>query len=246
MSQNNALTIGLIISVIILGLGIGHAGTSIYEGLTNFRSFDRSVVMKGLAQKDVTADLALWPLSYTETGNDLTELQNLMELRGAAVVSFMKKYGMKDEEIELQQVQVQDLLAQSYRQNNASENRYIITQTYLVRTHNIEEISNAAKNVGALIKQGVVFAQNSATTPTYLYTKLNDVKPEMIAEATENAREGAREFAQNSGQKVGDIKYASQGVFQILPRDDTYMIPESQQKEKTVRVVSTISFYLED
>ena len=246
MSQNNMQVIGLVVSIAILGLGIGHAGTSIHEGLTNFRSYDRSVVMKGLAQKNVSADLALWPISYTETGNDLAELQELMELRGAAVVAFMEKHGMKGDEIELQQVQVQDLLAQSYRQNGAAANRYILTQTYLVRTKDIESISNAAKNIGTLIKQGVVFSQNSSTTPTYLYTKLNDVKPEMIAEATKNAREAAREFADNSGQEVGGIKYASQGVFQILPRDNTYMIPESQQKQKTVRVVSTISFYLED
>ena len=246
MSQNNMQTIGLVISIVILGLGIGHAGTSIHEGLTNFKSYDRSVIMKGLAQKDVTADLALWPISYTETGNDLAELQELMESRGSAIVAFMQKYGIKNDEIELQQVQVQDLLAQSYRQNNATTNRYILTQTYLVRTEDIEAVSKAAKNIGSLIKQGVVFSQSGSTTPTYLYTKLNDVKPQMIAQATKNAREAAREFAKNSGQKVGEIKYASQGVFQILPRDNTYMIPESQQKQKTVRVVSTISFYLED
>lgn len=146
----------------------------------------------------------------------------------------------------MQDVRVQDLMAQSYRQNNATENRYILTQSYLVRTNNIDAAAAASKKLGDLIRQGVVFAQSSSTAPTYLYTKLNEVKPEMIAEATKNAREAAQEFAKNSGQKVGSIKYASQGVFQILPRDQTYAVPESQQKNKTVRVVSTIQFYLED
>jgi hypothetical protein len=143
-------------------------------------------------------------------------------------------------------VKVQDLMAQSYRQNNAVINRYILTQTYLVRTDKIDKISQAAQNMGSLIKQGVVFSQNGSNSPTYLYTKLNDIKPPMIAKATANARQAAKEFAENSGSKVGDIKHASQGVFQILPRDETYAVPEAQQKNKTIRVVSTIQFYLED
>jgi hypothetical protein len=244
--HSNLPVIGLVISLLILGLGIAHAGTSILEGLKNFRSYDRSVTMKGLAQRDVTADLAIWPISYTETGNDLVALQNLMEKRGQDIIAFLKEHGIKDEEIELQQVQVQDLLAQSYRQNNVGDNRYILTQTYLARTNDIENLEKASKNIGTLIKKGVVFSSNSTSTPTYLYTKLNDIKPDMLAEATRNARDAAKEFAKNSGQEVGEIKDASQGVFQILPRDDTYMIPESQQKYKTVRIVSTISFYLED
>ncbi len=245
MSQNNQ-PLGLIISVIVLTLGIGFAGQKIHDGLTNFRSFDRSVTMKGLAQQDVVADLAIWPIAYTETGNDLASLQDLMDARGRAILGFLKKHGVQDNEVELQQVQVQDLLAQSYRQNNASQNRYILTQTYLVRTHNIGTVDKASKNMGDLIRQGVVFSQNGSTSPTYLYTKLNEIKPAMIAEATKNAKEAAQQFAENSGQKVGGIKYASQGVFQILSRDRTYLISEAQQQNKTVRVVSTIRFYLED
>lgn len=239
-------SISLILSIIILGLGIGFAGQKVNQGLENFRSYDRSVTMKGLAQRDVMADLALWSIAYTETGNDLPMLQDLMDQRGKSVTDFLQRHGIKQDEVEIQQFQVQDLLAQSYRQNNAAENRYILTQTYLVRTENIEAMDKASKDMGSLIRQGVVLSQNGSNTPTYLFTKLNDVKPDMLAEATKNAREAAQEFAEYSGQKVGDIKYASQGVFQILPRDQTYALSEAQQKHKTVRVVSTIQFYLED
>ncbi len=246
MDNKNFQFWGLTGAIIILGLSIFFAGGQINSGLKNFRGHDRFVTMKGLAEQDVQADLAIWTLAYTETGNDLTSLQNLMDQRGQTVVSFLKKNGLNDDEIELKQVQVQDLMAQSYRQNNATENRYILTQTYLVRTENIEAVAKASKNLGDLIRQNVVFAQGGSTLPTYLYTKLNDVKPDMIAEATKNAREAAKEFAQNSGQKVGGIKYASQGVFQILSRDETYALPESQQVDKKVRVVSTIQFNLEN
>jgi hypothetical protein len=244
--NNKIQSWGLAGAVIFLGLSIFFAGVQVNEGLKQFRSFDRSVTMKGLAERSVVSDLAIWPLSYTETGNDLSTLQDLMDQRGKMLLSFFAQNGIKDNEIELQKVQVQDLMVQSYRQNNVGANRYILTQTYLVRTDNIDAVSKAAKKLGNLIRQGIVFSQNNSTAPTYLYTKLNEVKPNMIAEATRNAREAAKEFAKNSGQKIGGIKYASQGVFQILPRDRTYSIPETQQKNKTVRVVSTIKFYLED
>jgi len=236
--------IGLILSMIILALGLVFAGGAVKDGLQNFRSFDRTVMMKGLAERNVEADLALWPMAYTETGNDLTVLQEKMESHGAVIKKFLKSHGLKDSEIELQQVQVQDLLAQSYRNNNASNNRYIITQSYLVRTNNVDAVDKAGKDIGSLIKKGVVFSSNTA--PTYLFTKLNDIKPDMIAEATRNARDAAQQFAENSGSKVGDIKTASQGVFQILPRDQTFVISQQNQRNKKVRVVSTIRFYLED
>lgn len=236
--------VGALMSVIILALALAYAGTAIRDGLENFKSFDRTVMMKGLAERNVEADLAIWPMAYTETGNDLSALQEKMESHGAAIQSFLKNHGLKESEIELQQVQVQDLLAQSYRQNGVASNRYIITQSYLVRTNNVDAVDKAGKDIGSLIKQGVVFSSNTA--PTYLFTKLNEIKPDMIAEATRAAREAAGQFADNSGSEVGDIKYASQGVFQILPRDQTYVVSEQQQRNKKVRVVSTIRFYLED
>lgn len=239
-------SVALIISLIILALGIAYAGQQIHNGLTNFKSYDRSVAMKGLAEKDVLADLALWPIAYTETGNNLPAIQDLMDTHGKTIIGFLKSYGLTDDEISLQQVNVQDLMAQSYRRNDAGNNRYILSQTYLVRTNNIKAVEKASKDIGKLIRKGVVFSNSNASTPTYLFTKLNDIKPAMIAEATKNARKAAQEFANNSGQKVGTIKSASQGIFQILPRDQSYTIPEAQQKHKTVRVVSTIRFYLED
>lgn len=243
--KDNKQGIFLIASLFILALGISFAGEQIQNGLKEFKSYDRSVRMKGLATRDVEADIALWPISYKETGNDLQALQEGMDRKGRILVNFFKKYGITDVEIEKRAVTVQDLLAQAYRQNNIGPNRYIITQNYLVRSENIDAIAQAAQNVGDLIKQGVVLAQSGSSTPTYLFTKLNEVKPEMLAEATQSARTAAKEFSKQTGQDVGDIKRASQGVFQILPRDATYTVPESQQRNKTVRVVSTIEFYLE-
>lgn len=233
-----------ILSLLILAAGIAYAGMQIHDGLLAFNSRDRVVTVKGLAQQDVTADLALWPIAYTETGNDLAALQAVMDAKGETVINFLKRHGITENEIELQQVSVQDLLAQSYRQGDVSESRYIITQGYMVRTDKVAQVAKAAQAIGALVRSGVVLSQNG-TGPTYLFTKLNDIKPQMIADATKNARESAQQFANDSGEKVGGIKRASQGVFQILARDDTYMVSEANQMNKTVRVVSTVDFYLE-
>ena len=234
----------LIASLLVLALGISYAGTQIYHGLVEFKSYDRSVRMKGLATRDVQADVAIWSIAYTEAGNDLKALQSKMDQNGRMLVDFFNLYGVKEDEIEKRTTNVQDLLAQSYRQNNIGPNRYITTQTYLVRSKNIDAVYKASQNTGQLISKGVVLAGGNSA-PTYLFTKLNDVKPEMIAEATQNAREAAEQFSKQTGQEVTDIKRASQGIFQIMPRDQTYTVPESQQRHKTVRVVSTIEFYLE-
>lgn len=234
----------LVVSLFILALGISYAGTQVYYGLVEFKSYDRSVRMKGLATRDVQADVAIWSVAYTEAGNDLKTLQSKMDQNGQMLVDFFKRHGVKGNEIEKRATNVQDLLAQSYRQNSIGPNRYITTQTYLVRSNNIDAVYKAAQNTGQLIGQGIVLSGGSSA-PTYLFTKLNEVKPEMLAEATQSARKAAEEFSKQTGQEVTDIKRASQGVFQILPRDQTYTVPESQQRHKTVRVVSTIEFYLE-
>lgn len=235
----------LVLSLLILALGIGYAGQKIHSGLVEFRSYDRYVTVKGLVTRDVTSDLAIWPLAQTVTGDDLASTQNILEERGTKIVNFLKARGITDNEIDTQQIKVQDLLAQTYRNTGIQDNRFILTQLYVVRTNNISAVSKAAQALGELVKQGVIFSSDFQSGPTYLFTQLNTIKPEMIAEATQNAREAAAQFAADSGQKIGGIRKASQGVFQIQPRDEVYSLPESAQKDKTVRVVSTVEFYLE-
>lgn len=234
----------LVAALLVLATGIGFAGTMVSKGLKEFRSYDRFVTVKGLAQRDVTADLALWPIAYTETGNDLASLQNTMDERAKTVMAFLKQNAISEDKTEMQQLNVQDLLAQSYRQEGAAQSRYILTQTIMVRTDDVAAVAKAAQNLGDLVRQGVVLAQTGYNGPTYLFTKLNDIKPAMIAEATQNARDAAAQFAKDSGQGVGEIRSANQGLFQILPRDETYTVPEPQQMNKSVRVVSTVDFYL--
>ena len=203
----------------------------------------RSVTVKGLAEKDVVADIGIWNLQFTVSGNNLNEIQKQIEQQAKEVIAFLLKAGFKDEEIHVGRIETNDLMANPYRDNNAVETaRFILTQTIVVRSEKVEEIAAAMSLSNVLIGKGIIFSNQSAS---YFFTKLNDVKPEMLKLATENAREAALEFARNSGSRVGKIRNANQGVFSVQARDDPNAY-ETTQINKKVRVVSTVEYALED
>lgn len=237
----NAALAHMLAALLVAG-GLVAAGCVLAGGMERFRSFERTVTVKGLAEREVQADLALWPLSYALTGNNLIQLQQNIRQQEKAVNDYLLSKGLNAAELEKQPLQSQDLMAQGYRPDNIDQGRYVLTQTILVRSTNIAAVASAATNLDDLLGQGVVLS--SQNSPTYLFTALNDVKPEMLDEAIEEAKKSAETFAVQSGQRLGKIKQASQGVFQISGRDDTYTIPDSSQMNKKLRVVSTITFYL--
>jgi len=159
---------------------------------------------------------------------------------------FLSSKEIQPGETELQKLQVTDALADAYRQGTPA-NRFIISQTLMVRSANPMQILEASQQTAELVKAGVVVTgqQYGNTGPTFLFTKLNDLKPEMIADATARAREAAVQFANDSASQIGGIRRANQGVFVILPRDQAPGIQEQSQIHKRVRVVSTIEYFLE-
>jgi hypothetical protein len=227
----------------IVALAIVVAGLSVQDGLKSFRTGDRVVTVKGLAEREVEADLAVWMLTHTATGNDLQIVQLAMDANKKKIDSFLQSAGFSIGEISISPLVSQDLMAQAYRPQGAEMGRYILTQTVMVRSEDISKIDRVVGKVDELLRSGVTLVDTQS--PRYVYRGLNSIKPEMLAEAIANARSGADEFAKASGQSVGDIKSANQGVFQILPRDEGLPIPESSQRSKLVRVVSTVNFYLE-
>jgi uncharacterized protein len=235
------LLLGLFICI-----GLSVAGLAVNHGLTRFKSSEKSVSVKGLAEKEVVADLALWSLRFATTGNDLTALQNKIENDAGIISAFLIKQGFKAEDITPQRLEVVDLLANQYRGNGAETNRFIISGTLLLRSNDVERVEKASSQTGELVKKGVVLdnSNTSYNIPYYLFTKLNDIKPEMIAQATRNARDAAQQFAKDSGSTLGDIRTASQGYFSILPRNQIPGVEEPTQKLKTVRIVTTIDYSL--
>jgi hypothetical protein len=186
-------------------------------------------------------------LRFVATSDNLSEAQNKIKKSSAAVFQFLRHAGIDSSATEIQRTEVTDVLANPYR-SGSTQSRYIIAQTIMVRTAQIDKVVSASQSVGALVDAGVVLSSVGGPEggPTYLFTELNSQKPEMIAEATSSARKAAEQFAKDSGSGLGGIRNASQGVFEILPRDRAPGISEGSQLNKTLRVVTTVEYLLED
>jgi uncharacterized protein len=232
----------LVVGALILALGIAGAGFLVGRGFELGRSADRYVTVKGLAESFVKADLAVWPLRITATGNLLARVQDRIDGDLDTITEFLTQRGIDADGIQPQRVEVTDLLAQPYRPEGVGDNRFIIAQTVIVRTEQVDRVAELNRQTGELVKRGVVLTDTGG--PTYLFTRLNEIKPEMLAEATRNAREAAEQFAADSGSEIAEIRRASQGLFEILPRDPAPGLMEQNQLDKKIRVVSTIEYRL--
>lgn len=227
-----------IASAVILSIGIVILGICIYCGFKSFSDKDREVTVRGLAEKEVMADKVTWPLVIKAVGNDLPKVYEQVTTNIATVETFLKQNGITDREITLSAPTVWDKDAQTYQSNAVF--RYNVTQVITVTSQNIETVNNLIQRQGDLFKLGISIGSDYMYSTVYEYTGLNDIKPEMIAEATRNAREAAQKFAEDSHSHLGGIRTASQGQFSIYDRDaNTPWI-------KNVRVVTTVAYSLKD
>ena len=234
-----------ILRTILLSLAIVFSGLAIGGGVMRFRLADRSVTVKGVAERDVQADIALWPMRIVASGTELAPTQDKLAEDQRIVRRFLASHGIDSANVRLQSLEVIDKRSNPY-EGNPSSARYAINATLVARTEHPERIRAASQDVGQLVAAGVALSSGGGwgTGPTYLFTRLNDLKPSMLAEATASAREAAAEFAKRSGARVGSIRRAQQGLFEILPRDQAPGIPEGSQLEKRLRVVTTLEYEL--
>ena len=231
-----------ILIALILSTGIMVAGNLVGNMHLRGLEYQRYVSVKGLAEREVDADLAIWPFRITIAEDDLNALQKKLENDSRIIENFLSSSNFETTEFSSGVAEIQDTQTYNYGSPNASNSpRYIARKDFTVRTPDIPKLHLALKNISELVGKGIVLeSKNQWQGVEYLFTGLNDIKPAMIEEATKNAREAAQKFAQDAGSKVGKIKSASQGLFTINDRDiNTGYI-------KNVRIVTTIDFYLED
>ena len=234
---------------LILALGIAAAGWFAGNGFARGRAGDRFVSVKGIAERTAQADLAIWPLRVVTANNDLAVAHAQLENNVAKIRQFLARQQIDTAQAELQDLSVTDAFASQYAGGDRVSTRYVIHETVLVRSLKPELVLKASQHVAELVTAGVVLSSGGeygSGGPTFIFTGLNKLKPEMIAEATARAREAAEQFARDSRSQVGGIRQASQGVFEILPRDQAQGISEASQITKTVRVVSTVDYFLKN
>lgn len=230
----------------ILAVGLMVAGLFIGGGFAKSRE-DRFVTVKGISEREVKADLAIWPLRIVAADNDLTRANASVQTSLTRIREFLSSNQIDVSQLQLQDFSVTDAQTNQYSGGNTSGARYVIKQTVVVRSTRPDLVSAASQRVSELVSNGVVLSSGGEYGnggPTFVFTGLSKLKPQMIGEATARARESAEQFARDSHSSIGGIRRASQGVFEILPRDQAEGITEASQITKTVRVVTTIDYAL--
>ena len=225
---------------LLIGVGLLLLGLCMKSGIDDFAHRDRIVTVRGLAQRDIPANKVTWPIVSKLTGDDLKSLYTQVQSIDSAITTFLKTNGITDAEISVNPPAVTDLKADQYNAANAPYH-YSVTAVVTVTSSRVELVRKLINRQTELMAQGIAITAGDYNYPTlYEYTDLNTIKPAMIAEATQNARKAADKFAEDSHSKLGKIKPASQGQFSIDDRD------QYTPQIKTVRVVSTIEYYLKD
>jgi len=228
-----------IIAAAVLGLGVTGSGFFIAHGLMESRQYTRYVEVKGLAERVVKSDEAVWTLNFKLVNNDLTALYQTISDAQNKTKQFFVNQGFKAEEISINTVTLTDNQSNSYNQNEAMP-RYAADAGLTLSTNDVDKVSNALQKTGDLVQQGVVVTSSNAI---YRFTKLNDIKPEMLDEATASAKEAGLSFSKRATSVLGGIRRATQGLFSITDANSSYDSGTAVMKK--VRVVTTVEYQLQ-
>ncbi|HWJ88054.1 MAG TPA: SIMPL domain-containing protein [Pelagibacterium sp.] len=240
------LSLSRILSALLVAIGIALAGYLAGQALIASREPIRTVTVKGLSERNVMADLGYWPIKFVATGPTLEAARSQLEQADTAVRRFLVEAGFPEESMNVQNILVEDRLAGYNASGTPDEARFVLTEEFIVTSADVSAIAEAARNVGDLLRSGVVFSSDNYNAgPSYIFTAINDLKTDMLAEATQRAREAAEQFAVEADATVGTIQTANQGVFEILAAVDIPDQRSEKQIDKKVRVVTTITYFLE-
>ena len=239
--MNSKRTVEAIILGAFLCAGLVILGVLISSSALKIKGLDRTVTVKGLSEREVQANVAIWPIKFSEADNDLSNLYSVVQKKADIIIEFLKKHGFTDDDISISAIAIIDRQAQGYVDSSKIKFRYSANSTITVYSKKVDIVRNTMKNLFELGKQGIaIVGQDYQTRSQFLFTNLNEIKPEMIEEATKNARMVAEKFAKDSNSKLGKIKKARQGQFSINNRDS------NTPHIKKVRVVATLEYYLSD
>ena len=221
-----------------IGISIVMAAVILAVGLANIITPERSVSVRGLAEREVDANLAVWNMSFSMGENSLESMQRSILEKTEVIKKYLIKHGLEESDFTVKPAAITDNSLNSYMDQTKITYKFVAQQTILVRSGKIEAVKSAYADSLELVSAGIAVSQDYDSKVSYEFTKLNDIKPEMIAEATKNARTAAEQFAHDSNSKVGKIKKATQGLFTI---EDAAV---GLEDKKSVRVVNTVEYLL--
>tara|TARA_R110002072_G_scaffold136124_2_gene278248 strand:- start:234790 stop:235509 length:720 start_codon:yes stop_codon:yes gene_type:complete len=236
VSPTSAIVLGL-----SLVLGLSSLGYLLGSFAVTVKEYERTVTVKGLAEQEHEADIVIWPIQYTAADNDLGALYATIDSNNISIRDFLENNGLPVTAITLAPPAITDRLAQSYGDGSRAEFRYTASQALTVYSSDIALVRGLMSSMSDLGREGIVFSGAEYNLqPEYLFTRLNEIKPAMIEEATREARAAAIKFADDSNSELSKIRNASQGQFSISDRD------RNNPHIKNVRVVVSVEYYLSD
>lgn len=252
MTKDRKISVSAILLGLSIAVGPAIGGYLIGKAIEKFKFSDRVVTAKGLVEREVKADFAIWKINYIVNEDDLNLLSQKISEQQKLIIDFLKNKEVNEQDIKINPSSVQDAMSQQYASNDAHKKRFVAECWITVQTDNVELIEKISHETDELIKAGIVFRSDQyQTAPRYIFRKLNDLKPEMLAEAITNARKSAEKLIESSGSKVGSIRTAHQGQFNIYGNEltdqsDFGSYSNQGSINKIVRVVSTVVFNLVD
>ena len=239
--MSNSKATGAWILGVCLVLGLSSLGYLLGNAAIRYKEYERTVTVKGLSEREYPADIVIWPIQFTAASNDLGKLYDDLERSADLIKTYLLEAGIEASEISLSVPLTVDRAAQQWVDSSGAEFRYLATQTVTVYSDKVEHVREVMGGLINLGKKGIVFSGDAYQNAVeYLFTRLNEIKPGMIEEATTAAREIGEKFANDSNSRLGKIRSASQGQFSIDPRDT------NNPHIKKIRVVSTVEYYLSD
>lgn len=242
MSDSAARPTAALILGIFLCAGMTLAGFFLARALESSRRVERFVTVKGLSEREVPADLAIWPLRFNVAANDLKTLEDQIAASRNTVRQYLAAAGFKDGEISISPPQIVD--AEIKADSDSTDKkppalRYSASLTTLLRSPRVDEVRKVMETSDQLVQNGVALTGGDYSGKAeFLFTGINDIKPGMIAEATVNARKAAEQFAKDSNSLVGPIRRATQGAIEVNDRDS------SSPHRKIIRIVTTVDYFL--
>ncbi len=241
--------VAALIAAVFVGGGIALAGWFVGHAYVSARARGGTVTVEGVAERKVAADSAVWPFRLSATADVLEAAQAELDADRARLMTFLTEAGFVDASVSVSSPSVIDRAARPGTPTAPERDRYIVQQSVVLRTPNVELVADVASQTRKLVRDGVTLGageDETASGPHYLYTRLNEIRPAMLAQATTNARAMAEQFAADAGAKLGPITRADQGEVRVMPRGGHQAGPAWAHRRKTVRVVSSVTFRLRE
>lgn len=236
-----------VVVVATIGAGLAAGGWFAGRGVLQARLQDRSVTVKGVAEHEAKAGLAVWPLRFSLAAGDLGEGKGRIDAQTQMLREFLTARGFTADELSAPRLDVQDTVAQAWSSGQrAAGLRFVLTQNIVLRSARVDAVDALQADLGALVERGIVFEQHGGPSFVFTAEQLNAVKPELIRQAAQAARAAADEFAATSGARVGAIRRANQGVIAVQARDENPEASENRSVAKRIRAVATLDYFLVD